>query len=205
MFTLYGWNTPNSLKVLIMLFELDVKFSSKAVPLDGSQFNAEFSQINRNQKTPVLAFDNHYLAESGAILLYLSQRFNLFNQNPEVMQWLMWQMSAQGPVTGNLIYFNYKAENKETLAIKRFNDEFNRQLILIESHLKNQSYLAVNYSIADMALFSWYHKLEQFGIKPEKYPNIFAWIKRVSKRPAIIKALEFEFSKTSQRDIKNEQ
>ena len=80
MLTLHGWNTPNSLKVLIMLFELDVPFQCKAVPLDGSQFSPEFTKINANQKTPVLSYNFYegegHLSESGAILHFLAEKYD---------------------------------------------------------------------------------------------------------------------------------
>ena len=109
MIDLYTAPTPNGRKVSIALEEYAVAYSVKAVDLQkNEQFEPDFLKMNLNNKIPVI-FDSDRgsaLAESGAILIYLAEKYGAFwgEDRLETIQWLMWQMGGLGPMLGQVHY-----------------------------------------------------------------------------------------------------
>jgi len=198
---LYYWPTPNGHKITIMLEELGVPYNLHFVNIGkGDQFQPDFLAISPNNKMPAIVDpegpDGKPISvfESGAILLYLGRKFGKFYPQDErgrveVEQWLMWQMAGFGPMLGQNHHFAIYAPEKLPYAIKRYRDETHRLYGVLEKQLAGKEYVCGDYSIVDMACVGWARGWERQDIKSAEFPNVMAWIDRVSSRPAAAKAL----------------
>lgn len=198
---LYYWPTPNGHKITIMLEELGVPYEIHFINIGkGDQFQPDFLAISPNNKMPAIVDpegpDGQPISvfESGAILLYLGRKFGKFYPSDErgrvdVEQWLMWQMGGFGPMLGQNHHFALYAPEKIPYAIKRYRDETHRLYGVLEKQLAGKDYICCDYSIADMACVGWARGWERQGIEAAEFPNVMAWIDRVSGRPAVAKAL----------------
>lgn len=201
MIDLYTFTTPNGRKVSIALEELGLPYTVKVVDLaKGEQFKPDFLAINPNNKIPAIV--DHDVPgglkvfESGAILIYLAEKTGrLMPADPvakaEVMEWLMFQISAIGPMLGQLNYFVRTASQKEPFAIERYWNESVRLLGVLDRHLRSHDYVAREYSIADISLYPWLVSNRQYF--PELYrplTGIPQWMERVGSRPAVQKGLQ---------------
>lgn len=213
-YQLYSLNTPNGVKVNIMLEELKALglLDYDAFKIDimqGEQFGSDFVAINPNSKIPALVDYSDKMPtrifESGAILLYLAQKYQKFlptdpNKNAEVLSWLMWQMGSAPFLGGGFGHFYAYAPYPLEYAINRYAMEVKRQLDVLNQHLANRTYIAEDYSIADMAIYPWYGWLvlgklyvgenydAQTFLSVEEYPNVIRWAKMMAQRPAVQKA-----------------
>src|SRR5262245_14724321 len=153
----------------------------------GDQFKPDFLAISPNNRIPALV--DHEppdgagpisIFESGAILLYLAQKTGRFiprdlHGHYEVVQWLMWQMSAIGPMLGQAHHFRGYAPEKIAYAIDRYTNEANRLYGVMNRRLADREYLAGEYSIADMACWPWIVPYERQGQRLEEFPNLKRW------------------------------
>lgn len=197
---LYYWPTPNGHKITIMLEELGVPYNLHFVNIGkGDQFQPDFLAISPNNKMPAIVDpegpDGKPISvfESGAILLYLGRKFGKFYPQEErgrveVEQWLMWQMGGFGPMLGQNHHFALYAPEKLPYAIKRYRDETHRLYGVLEKQLSSKEYVCGDYSIVDMACVGWARGWERQDIAAAEFPNVMAWIDRVSSRPAAAKA-----------------
>lgn len=202
MITLYTFTTPNGRKVPIMLEELGVDYSVKVVNLGkGEQFAPDFLAISPNNKIPAIVDDTApggplALFESGAILTYLAEQHGRFlaSSGPERYQtlaWLNWQIGGLGPMLGQLGHFGIFADEKAPKAIKRFTDEADRLLNVMEKQLASHEFLAGdNYSIADIAAYPWTLTAGNFlsdfiGESLAQKPAVQRWLKTIGDRPAV--------------------
>ncbi len=202
MLDLYVWPTPNAYKISIMLEEIGRPYNVIAVDIQaGDQFKPEFLKISPNNKMPAIvdhdAPDGKPLAmfESGAILMYLAETSGKFMPKDlrpryEVIQWLMFQMGGVGPMLGQAHHFRQYAPEKLDYAIARYTNEAKRLYGVIDRRLAEVSYLAGDYSIADMAVFPWLRSYERQGQKLEDFPNLKRWFHAIEERPAVKKGLE---------------
>jgi GST-like protein len=196
MIDLYTWTTPNGRKISIALEELGLPYTVKPVNLDkDEQFKPEYLAINPNNKIPAIV--DHDVPgglkvfESGAILIYLAEKTGRLLpsdsvRKAEVLQWLMFQMGGAGPMFGQLYFFASRASQKVPMAIERYRNETARLLGVMNRHLSSRDYVALEYSIADIALYPWVEKIRQ-GF-PELYsslPGVLQWLTRVGARPAV--------------------
>ena len=173
---LYSLATPNGVKVTIMLEELLALGHSGAEYdawlcriRDGEQFSSGFVEINPNSKIPALldrsVQGGQRVFESGAILLYLAEKFSAFIpedpiEKTECMSWLFWQMASAPYLGGGFGHFYAYAPAKFEYPINRFAMETKRQLDLLDQRLsKNEFISGSEYTIADMAIWSWYGQL----------------------------------------------
>ena len=198
---LYYWPTPNGHKITILLEELGVPYNLHFINIGkGDQFLPDFLAISPNNKMPAIVDpegpDGKPISvfESGAILLYLGRKFGKFypqdeRSRVEVEQWLMWQMAGFGPMLGQNHHFAIYAPEKLPYAIKRYRDETHRLYGVLEKQLAGKEYVCGDYSIVDMACVGWARGWERQDIKSAEFPNVMAWIDRVSSRPAAAKAL----------------
>ncbi len=198
---LYYWPTPNGHKITIMLEELGVPYELNFINISkGDQFQPDFLAISPNNKMPAIVDPEGpdgapiSVFESGAILLYLGRKFGKFYPKDErgrvaVEQWLMWQMGGFGPMLGQNHHFALYAPEKIPYAIKRYQDETHRLYGVLEKQLDGKDYICGDYSIADMAAVGWARGWERQAIVAAEFPNVMAWIDRVSARPAVAKAL----------------
>ena len=166
---LYGFPTPNGVKVSIALEELGLPYDAHTVSFArNDQHTPEFLSLNPNNKIPAIIDPDGPggkplpLFESGAILIYLAEKTGrLMPTEPagryEVLQWLMFQMGGVGPMFGQLGYFYHGAgkELEDRIAIERYAAETKRLLGVLEGRLAGRTWVTDDYSIADIALAPW--------------------------------------------------
>jgi GST-like protein len=200
---LYYWPTPNGWKITIFLEEADLPYD--LVPVDitsGDQHEEEFLRISPNNKIPAIVDPEGpdgkpmSLSESGAILIYLSEKTGRFMpQTPRdrylVLQWLMFQMGHVGPMLGQAHHFRGYAPEEIPYAIERYTDEAARLYGVMDRRLSEAAYFAGDeYTIADMAIFPWLTSYDRQGQDLEDYPNVKRWYETMESRPAVARALE---------------
>lgn len=201
MLDLYFAPTPNGWKITIMLEECALPYNLKLVNLAaGEQFQPDFLAMNPNARMPVLVDPEAEsgpltVFESGAILMYLAQKTGRFLPTDlhgfyHATQWLFWQMANLGPAGGQAShYVNYAGEGHE-YSRKRFLDEYDRLLGVMNHQLARSEYLAGDYSIADMACWPWVKGWRKQGQDIDAMPNLKRWLETIGERPAVQKALE---------------
>jgi GSH-dependent disulfide-bond oxidoreductase len=206
---LYSLGTPNGVKVTIMLEELlalghsGAEYDAWLIKIrDGEQFGSGFVAANPNSKIPALI--DYGMAkptrvfESGAILLYLSEKFGAFMPTEpmaraEAMSWLFWQMGSAPYLGGGFGHFYAYAPIKIQYAIDRFTMEVKRQLDVLDQRLAVNQFLGGGeYTIADMAVWPWYGNLVKglnYGagefIEAHTYTNVIRWQEELAERPAV--------------------
>lgn len=205
MIDLYYWPTPNGWKITLMLHECGLPYTLKPVNIGkGEQFRPEFLAISPNNRMPAIV-DNDppgggdpvSVFESGAILQYLAERTGRFGGSDlrsrvAVNQWLMWQMGGLGPMMGQNGHFKLYAPAKVPYAIDRYEREVDRLFGVLDGQLgRTGAFVAgADYSIADMAIFSWTRAWKAQQVAIERFQNVAAWMERVLARPATQGALD---------------
>ena len=197
MITLYTWGTPNGRKVSIMLEECALPYRVKTIDItQGEQLYPEFVVINPNSKIPAIVDPDGpdgtpiTLFESGAILLYLAAKTGRFLPTSdrgkyEALQWLMFQMGGVGPMFGQTHHFLRFSPEPLPYAIRRYSTETARLYGVLDQRLSEAAYLAVEYSIADMATYPWVARHEWQKIDLANYPNVRRWHEAIYARPAV--------------------
>jgi GST-like protein len=211
MITLYTWTTPNGRKIPIMLEELGWKYEVQPVNIGkNEQFSPEFLAISPNNKIPAIVVDDGdgdgdgerlTIFESGAILTYLAEKSGRFlaPAGParfKALEWLHWQIGGLGPMLGQLGFFAKRSEEKAPLAIKRFTDEADRLLAVMDRRLTETEYLGgPDYTIADIASYPWTYAATTFlkDVLAESLsskPAVHRWLGTVGNRPAVQRGME---------------
>jgi GST-like protein len=209
----YGVNSPNVLKVVIMLEELGLPYALRHVAVfNGEQFTPEFLRLNPLGKVPVI-FDpklGQPLAESGAILIYLAETYGAFlPQLPldryDVLQWLMIQVASMGPMLGQFTHFSLLPAGTETYARGRYGAMAKKLYSLVNERLLEREWIAGSaYSIAEMAIFPWAEYSERHGYTAEEFPAMKKWREVIAGRPAVVRArtrMHESFTEVSQSTI----
>lgn len=191
------WATPSSWKITIALEEMALPYNSRPVAIvRGEQFKPEFLAISPNNRIPAIADPEGpegrpvSVFESGAILHYLGRKPGKFygadeRGRLEVEQWLFWQMAGVGPMFGQASHFRNYAPKIE-YATKRYDDnEVNRLLGVLDRRLADRSFVAGDYSIADMAIYPWSAYAGRLGQDLSTFAHVAAWLDRVGDRPAV--------------------
>ena len=206
---LYSLATPNGVKVTVMLEELlaaghtGAEYDAWLIRIgEGNQFGSGFTWANPNSKIPALVDHSggkpRRVFESGAILLYLAEKFGAFlpkdpDKRTEALNWLFWQMGAAPYLGGGFGHFYAYAPFKIEYAINRFAMEVKRQLDVLDKHLAANAFMAGDeYSIADMAIWPWYGALAK-GLVYEagtflsvhEYTHVQRWTDEIAARPAV--------------------
>ena len=192
MIDLYTWTTPNGRKVSILLEELGVEYTVHGVNIgQGEQFEPAFLAISPNNKIPAIV-DRETgveLMESGAIMIYLAEKYGKFLEVGEgrlrVIEWLMWQMGGIGPFLGQVHHFLHFNPGKAPYAEERFSKEAKRLYGVLERRLEGREFVAGEYSIADMAIWPWISRFEWQEIELGEFPNVRDWYLRIAGRPAV--------------------
>lgn len=206
---LYSLATPNGQKVTIMLEELlalgvvDAEYDAYLINIgEGNQFSSGFVDINPNSKIPALVDHSVdpelHVFESGAILLYLADKFGHFlpkdiAARTEVMNWLFWLQGSAPYLGGGFGHFYAYAPEKFEYPINRFTMETKRQLDVLDKQLAKNKFIAGDeYSIADIATWPWYGNLVLGNIYDaaefldvESYVHVVEWAKTISERKAV--------------------
>ena len=174
MIDLYTARTPNGYKPTLLLEELQLPYRLHPMVLkEKQQHQPEYLTINPNGKIPAIVDQETgtRVFESGAILIYLAEKTGkLLPQDPaeriEVISWLMFQMANVGPMFGQLGHFINSAPESIPYAMRRYEEEVSRLCRVMDRQLGDQSYLAGEYSIADLATFPWIAVLDQIQSRP---------------------------------------
>jgi GSH-dependent disulfide-bond oxidoreductase len=206
---LYSLATPNGQKATILFEELlargfnEAEYDAWLIDIsEGEQFSSSFVQINPNSKIPAMV--DHSQAEplrvfeSGAILLYLAEKFDAFLPKSragrtECLNWLFWQMGSAPFLGGGFGHFYAYAPKKIRYAIDRYAMEAKRQLDVLDRELAGREYIAGDdYTIADMAIWPWYGqmalgRLYEAGefLQVESYEHLLRWARSIDSRTAV--------------------
>ncbi|MEM8730872.1 MAG: glutathione-dependent disulfide-bond oxidoreductase [Pseudomonadota bacterium] len=207
-YQLYSLATPNGVKVTVLFEELlasgekDAEYDAWLIKIgDGDQFGSGFVAANPNSKIPALVDrtgpEPVRVFESGAILLHLAEKFDKFlggaAHRPELLSWLFWQMGSAPYLGGGFGHFYSYAPEKFEYPINRFAMETKRQLDVLNRELAEKEFIVSNeYSIADMAIWSWYGQLvlgrlyssAEF-LDVESYTHVVRWAQEIDARPAV--------------------
>ncbi len=195
MIDFYTWTTPNGRKISILLEELGVEYTAHEINIgEGDQKTPEFLAISPNNKIPAIVdHDNGLkLFESGAIMLYLAEKYGKFlptdpMKKARAYEWLMWQMGGFGPMLGQTHAFHHFNKGKSDWGEDRFLTETKRLYTVLNTRLEGRDYIVDDYSIVDMACWPWASRYEWQDINLADFPNVQAWYKRVGERPAVQK------------------
>ena len=205
---LYSLATPNGVKVTVMLEELlalghsGAEYDAWLINIqEGQQFGSGFVAVNPNSKIPALLDHSGpkpvRVFESGAILLYLAEKFKAFlpedATRAECLSWLFWQMGSAPYLGGGFGHFYAYAPTKIEYAIDRFAMETKRQLDVLDRRLAESKFLAGDdYTIADIAVWPWYGGLAKgllYGagefLAVQEYKNVQRWADMIGARPAV--------------------
>ena len=193
MIDLYSSATPNGRKITIMLEELGVEYNAIHIDLEKKeQFSDVFSKISPSNKIPVIVDNDRKITvfESGAILLYLAEKYNKFlNKNYywEIVQWLFFQMSYVGPMLGQAHQYLFYNPGKSKFAEEKSKGYTKHVYQILDERLSSREYIVDEYSIADISIWPWIARFERHQIKLDEYPNVLRWYLEISNRAAVVK------------------
>ena len=205
MIDLYYAPTPNGWKITIMLEEAQIDY--KVIPVNlgaGDQFKPEFLKISPNNRMPVIVDSDGpggeeiSIFESGAILMYLGEKSGKFFPQSEqerirVLEWLFWQIGGLGPMAGQVSHFVNYAPNfpgDHSYSEKRYKNEYDRLLGVMDMVLEEREFLAGDYSIADMASFPWVTAYKRYEVDLDSFKNVRRWFDIIKSRPAVRKGMD---------------
>ena len=206
---LYSRATPNGVKVTVLLEELlalghsGAEYDAYLIDIgEGEQFGSGFVEINPNSKIPAMVDYGGdkpvRVFESGAILLYLAEKFDAFlpvdrNRRTECLSWLFWQMGSAPYLGGGFGHFYQYAPFKIEYSIDRFAMEVKRQMDVLDRRLADHCYICGDeYTIADIAIWPWYGNLvlnkvyeaAEF-LDAASYVHLIRWAEEIRQRPAV--------------------
>lgn len=212
-YQLYSLDTPNGIKPIIMFEELQevgIKEASydlyKISISKGQQFGSDFVAMNPNSKIPAMidqSKQNLAIFESANILFYLAEKYDYLigsnlDERTKILNWLFWQTGAAPFLGGGFGHFFHYAPEKLQYPIDRYTMETKRQLDLLDKELTHKKYITGdNYSIADIAIWSWYGQLALDRLYDNaatfldisSYKQLHRWTQDITNRPAVQKAL----------------
>ena len=193
MIHLYTAPTPNGWKASIMLEETGMPYTVHPVRLgEGDQKKPEYLRLNPNGRIPTIVDsdeDDFAVFESGAILIYLAEKAGRLlpgarKPRSTVIQWLMLQMGGVGPMQGQAnVFFRYFPERIPSV-IQRYQNETRRLYSVLDNRLRDYEYLAGDYSIADIAHWSWVRIHNWAGVGVDEMPHLQGWMSAMAERPA---------------------
>ena len=206
---LYSLATPNGVKVTVMLEELlalgheGAEYDAWLINIiEAEQFGSGFVEANPNSKIPALMDHSSdsptRVFESGAILMYLAEKFNAFMPTDpvgrtECLSWLFWQMGSAPYLGGGFGHFYKYAPYKIEYCIDRFTMEVKRQMDVLDRQLADNEYICGDtYTIADIAIWPWYggvvlntiYEAAEF-LDTASYTHLTRWANQINDRPAV--------------------
>jgi glutathione S-transferase len=194
MIDLYTSATPNGWKASVALEEMEIPYETHAIELSkGQQKEPAFLKINPNGRIPAIVDrdeGNFAVFESGAIMIYLAEKSGKFlpkdvKGRSRVIQWLMFQMGGIGPMMGQANVFGRYWHEVYQPAIDRYRNESRRLFEVLNNQLKDNEYLAGDYSIADMANWCWVRTYPWSGVSVEGLEPLQRWIEKIQERSAV--------------------
>ncbi|PHR92367.1 MAG: glutathione S-transferase [Robiginitomaculum sp.] len=203
MIDLYTSATPNGWKASVTLEELGLAYTVKALDISTNvQKEDWFLKINPNGRIPAIVDteeEGFAVFESGALMIYLAEKAGKLlpsdvKGRSQVIQWLMFQMGGLGPMMGQAnVFYRYFPEKIQP-AIDRYQNETTRLLGVLDRQLKDNEYLAGDYSIADIANFCWARTFAWSGVEIDPFPHLQRWLAQISERPAVIAGLNVPYN-----------
>lgn len=198
MIELYAFDTPNGRKITLALEEMGLPYQVKIVNIAaGEQNTPAFLAISPNRKIPAIVDSDGpdgkpiSVFESGAILIYLAEKCGLFMpQNPRTrvraLEWLMFQMSAFGPIPGQVHHFiALDSDEDRRYGLQRFMAETRRLYGVMDRWLAEHTYFADELSIADFAILGWAWRHPRHQVDLADFPNVKRWYDAMMARPAV--------------------
>ena len=205
---LYSLATPNGVKVTVMLEELlarghqGAEYDAWLINIrEGAQFSSGFVEVNPNSKIPALMDRSGpepvRVFESGAILMYLAEKFDEFLPagagRAECLSWLFWQMGSAPYLGGGFGHFYAYAPAKFEYPIDRFAMEVKREMDVLNRRLAECRYLAGDeYTVADIAVWPWYGAMAKGllydageFLSVHEYTHVIRWADEIGQRPAV--------------------
>ncbi|MEK9911067.1 MAG: glutathione S-transferase family protein [Candidatus Puniceispirillum sp.] len=198
MIKLYGYDTINTLKILMFLFETGLDFEFVPINIrEGAQHTADFRAVNPAGKVPVIFDGDTYQTESNAILLIWASRTGWGLERDSGLQaqvttWLFYQASTQGPYFGQIEYWARLTKTPNSAASTHYSAIASRAVDYLNERLKDKKYICGDtYTIADIALFPWLRTHDHLGLSFEKAKNLSRWHDAVLERDGTQKAISF--------------
>jgi glutathione S-transferase len=202
MIDLYTAPTPNGWKASITLEELAIPYEVHIVNLmAGDQKQPDYLKLNPNGRIPTIVDrdeDGFAVFESGAIMIYLAEKAGRLlpidrRGRSRVIQWLMFQMGGVGPMMGQAnVFYRYFPEKIQP-AIDRYQNESRRLFEVLNGQLAEHEWLAGDFSIADIANWSWVRTYKWSGVPVEGLDHLQRWMTRMSERPACRRGVDVPF------------
>jgi GSH-dependent disulfide-bond oxidoreductase len=195
-FDLYTWATPNGWKASATLEELELSYNLKPIDISkGVQKDPGYIAINPNGRIPTIVDHSEggvSIFESGAIMIYLAEKTGRLLPSDaigrtKVIQWLMFQMGGLGPMQGQAHAFYRYFDEKIPAAIDRYKNETRRLYGVLDAQLADNEFLAGDFSIADIANWSWARIHNWAGINIDDLPNLQRWLNQIEARPSCAK------------------
>jgi glutathione S-transferase/GST-like protein len=210
MIELYTSPTPNGWKASIALEELALPYTVHAIQLQKLEQKEDwYLKLNPNGRIPTIVdkdAGDFAVFESGAILIYLAEKTGRLMPTDMkgrslVIQWLMFQMGGIGPMMGQAnVFFRYAPE-KIPFAIDRYHRESRRLFEVLNTRLAEHEYLAGDYSIADIANWSWVHTYPWSGVEIDGLDHLKRWLDAIAARPAVEKGRQIpQMVKLAEKD-----
>jgi GST-like protein len=203
MLDLYYFATPNGQKARVMLEELGLPYNLHLVNIrDGSNLSPDYAKVSPHRRIPTLVDSDGpggkpiNIIESHTIMTYLADKTNsaLYPTDPAtrfaVDQWALHGQSTFGPTFANVTLFETRFPEDVPSAKKHFNVLGLRCMDTIELHLKGKENFVGDYSIADIAHFTWVNRLDQANITFDDFPNVKRWFDRIAARPQVQRGLK---------------
>ncbi len=217
MIDLYYWPTPNGWKITIFFEEAGIDYNLIPVNIGaGEQFEPDFLRLSPNNRMPAIVDPDGpggepiSLFESGAILIYLAEKYGRFlpsdpRERYDVLQWLMWQMGNVGPMFGQAHHFRMYAKEEVPYAKERYTNEAGRLYGVLDRGLDGKDFICGKYSIADMAIFPWTLSYKRQGQDLDDFPNVRRWFDVLKERPALRRGIEVGRELREQQKLTTEQ
>jgi GST-like protein len=191
--TFYGWATPNSNRVTVMLEECGLDYAVRGVNIrKREQFAPDILALNPYGKVPILVEDGTPpLFESGAILLHLAETHGRFlpaagAERAETLAWLMVALTSLGPFSGQAHHWTALAPEQPEAARAHSVALVERVYRLLDQRLAAVPFLAgADYSVADIAAYPWVAKHHWAAQRLEDWPSIARWFNAIGARPAV--------------------
>lgn len=198
MIELFTASTPNGWKAAITLEELGLDYQVRPISFEKKeQKEPWYLKLNPNGRIPTIVDHDEggfVVFESGAIMVYLAEKTGKLlpadaKGRSIAMQWLMFQIGGVGPMMAQAnVFFRYAPE-QIPYAIERYQRESRRLLEVLDTRLRDSEYLAGDYSIADIANWSWVRSYKWSGVSIEGLPHLERWLNAIAQRPAARKGI----------------
>jgi GST-like protein len=199
MIELFTAATPNGWKASITLEELGLPYKVRRIDFNKKeQKEPWYLKINPNGRIPTIVDHGNggfAVFESGALMIYLAEKAGRLlptdvKGRSLVIQWLMFQMGGIGPMMGQANVFYRYAPERIPYAIDRYQREVRRLFEVLETQLTDHEFLAGDYSLADIANWSWVRGYKWSGVTLDGLPNLTRWLNAIGERPAVKRGVD---------------